>query len=187
MASLRFFNSSRAQGCRIGLLRSAMGNVGCLPVRRKSSLVTRGWAGSSVMGPAPRGGGMNCPPSAIHPTLLLGENSGTAAAAPEADQNVAAQAQRRPVKTPPTRPRIGFGASLDMLRLPDAFGAANRFVADTNPVLVEDLNRSLELRRRRRAQGGIRLDDVEALLVRHQNFREDAALVRRFDGHAPTR
>src|SRR5260370_28648807 len=114
MDSLRGFRRCRAQGWRIGLLRSATGNVCCLPVRRKSSFVTRGCAGSSVMGPGPLGGRMNCPPSAIQPTLLLGENSGTAAAAPETDQNVAAQAQKRPVKATPMPPGIWVAASLDI-------------------------------------------------------------------------
>jgi hypothetical protein len=67
----------------------------------------------------------------------LGENSGApAAAAPEAGQNEAAPAQSKPVNAPPTRPHIRFDASLDMGCLPNAFGAADGFVTDTNAVLV---------------------------------------------------
>src|SRR5450755_2062974 len=44
------FMISFAQGLMLGLLRSAMRNVGCAPVARNSLLVTNGWAGSLRVG-----------------------------------------------------------------------------------------------------------------------------------------
>src|SRR3977135_1733231 len=44
----------------------------------------------------------------------------------------------------PNSPRVPFFADL-----PDAFGAADRPVADAHAVFVQDLHRGLELRRRR--------------------------------------
>jgi len=54
-SSLSFFIRSLTQGFKFGLLRSAIRNVGCLPVRRASALLTRGWAGSLRTGLGPPG------------------------------------------------------------------------------------------------------------------------------------
>src|ERR1700747_223542 len=98
--------SSRAQGWRMGLLKSAIGWVGCRPVRRYSALVTRGCAGSWRTGPGPLGGGWNWLKSEIQPTAALGANSGTEAArAAVASANAATQSK-------------DFDA-IDMVHLPD--------------------------------------------------------------------
>src|SRR5437588_7113430 len=70
-SSLRLRTTSRAQGCRMGLLRSATCWVGCLPVTRNSSFETYGCAGSCCTGPAPLAGGMNKRLYAYHPILGL--------------------------------------------------------------------------------------------------------------------
>src|SRR3981081_3177339 len=67
--SLAFRSSSLAQGCKMGLARSATRNAGC-----PSGLRT--CAGSAVMGPGPGGGGRNSCPVAIPPVLLSGEKLG---------------------------------------------------------------------------------------------------------------
>src|SRR5882757_5635878 len=77
MKSLRFFNSSRTQGCKIGLRRSASGRAGCLPVARKSSLVILGCAGSMLTGPGPLGGGKKSCPFETQPVPLSGAKLGT--------------------------------------------------------------------------------------------------------------
>src|SRR5580700_5074824 len=78
----------------MGLLRSATGKVGCLPLMRNSSLVTVGCAGSSLMGPAPLAGCLSPALTASQLTPPLAEKLG-GAAAPSADEN-ATTAERRP-------------------------------------------------------------------------------------------
>src|SRR5882672_8590692 len=97
MSALRSFNASLAQGWSIGFSGSLIWNVGCRPVAAATALLTRGWAGSSMTGPGPDGGGMNSAPKAIHPTLPEGEKSGGLAfpAAPQATP-----AQRSPARAP---------------------------------------------------------------------------------------
>src|SRR2546429_7812812 len=56
ISSLRLRTTSRAQGWRIGLSGSPTAKVGCLPVRRYSSLDTCGCAGCGRTGPAPLAG-----------------------------------------------------------------------------------------------------------------------------------
>src|SRR5436309_12369478 len=80
-SSLRLRTTSRAQGWRMGLLRSATRWVGCLPVTRNSSFGTYGCAGSCITGPAPLAGGMNRRLYAYHPTLALGAKLGGSAIA----------------------------------------------------------------------------------------------------------
>src|SRR6266700_8226636 len=75
-SSLRLRTTSLAQGCRMGLLRSATRSVGCRPVTRNSSFVTYGRAGSCCTGPAPLAGGMNWRLYAYHPILELGAKLG---------------------------------------------------------------------------------------------------------------
>src|SRR5438477_7107231 len=75
-SSLRLRTTSRAQGWRIGLLRSANCSVGCLPVTRNSSFETYGRAGSCSTGPAPLAGGMNWRLYAYHPIFGLGAKLG---------------------------------------------------------------------------------------------------------------
>src|SRR5262245_54700234 len=75
-SSLRLRTTSRAQGWRMGLLRSATCWVGCLPDTRNSSFGTYGCAGSCCTGPAPLAGGMNMRLYAYHPTLGLGAKLG---------------------------------------------------------------------------------------------------------------
>src|SRR5262245_17373255 len=77
--SLRLRKASRAQGCRMGLERSAVAKAGCFPVRRNSSLPTAGWAGSSITGPAPLESGLNPLWSPTQLTLALGEKLGVEA------------------------------------------------------------------------------------------------------------
>src|SRR5436190_23964094 len=77
-SSLYLRTTSRAQGWRMGLSRSASCCVGCLPVARNSSFETYGCAGSCCTGPAPLAGGMNMRLYAYHPTLGLGAKSGGA-------------------------------------------------------------------------------------------------------------
>src|ERR1700682_624404 len=79
--SLCSFTFSRAQGCRIGFDRSAMGKVGWAPLLRKSSLVPPRCAGSSITGPGPLGGGRKVRESATQPTPGLGAKSGRGASA----------------------------------------------------------------------------------------------------------
>src|ERR1700686_1842714 len=75
-SSLRLRTTSRAQGWRMGLLRSATRSVGCFPVTRNSSFETYGFAGSCRTGPAPLGGGMNRRLYAYHPTPASGAKLG---------------------------------------------------------------------------------------------------------------
>src|SRR5215831_2326357 len=77
-------NSSRAQGCKIGLVKSATGNVDCTD----SSLVpgraalysipfsTNGCAGSKVIGCGPVGSGMKSGPYEIQPIFDADEKIG---------------------------------------------------------------------------------------------------------------
>src|ERR1700686_2160010 len=97
----------------MGLPRSATGNVGSFPLMRKSSLVTVGWFGSSLTGPAPLAGGLNPPCMAIQLTAGLGEKSGGGAG----DAPSAAPTQTKPAKTP-TQPDIAFAAILDIGTVP---------------------------------------------------------------------
>src|SRR5882762_3487119 len=94
MKSLRFFNSARTQGCRIGLLSSASGRAGCLPVARKSSLLIRGCAGSTPTGPGPLGGAKKSAPLETQPVPLSGAKFGTlrSSAADAGDSAAIAQA-----------------------------------------------------------------------------------------------
>src|ERR1700681_548869 len=71
-SSLRLRTTSRAQGWRIGLVRSATRSVRCFPVTRNSSFETYGWAGSCSTGPGPLAGGMNKRLYAYHPILASG-------------------------------------------------------------------------------------------------------------------
>src|ERR1700747_1165021 len=75
-SSLRLRMSSRAQGWRMGLLRSATAWVGCCPVTRKSSLEMCGCAGADTTGPGPVAGAMKSRKYEYHPTLGLGAKSG---------------------------------------------------------------------------------------------------------------
>src|SRR5882762_7475119 len=103
--SLRLRSASRAQGCRMGLDRSAVAKLGCFPVRRNSSLPTAGWAGSSLTGPAPVESGLN-PPTPTQLTPGLGEKFGE-----EAFGAPSAATQIRPDRIP-TEADIGFAAKL---------------------------------------------------------------------------
>src|SRR4029077_12896370 len=67
--SLALRSSSRAQGCRMGLARSATRKADCPGLGM--------CAGSILTGPGPLEGGKNSWPMAIHPTLLFGEKLGT--------------------------------------------------------------------------------------------------------------
>src|SRR5215510_1847917 len=75
-SSLRLRTCSRAQGCRIGLLRSATGWVGCRPVTRNSSLVTCGRVGSCSTGPGPLAGGIHAREYANQLVLAVGAKLG---------------------------------------------------------------------------------------------------------------
>src|SRR4029453_5588192 len=75
-SSLRLRTTSRAQGWRMGLLRSATVWVGCLPDTRNSSFGTYGCARSCWTGPGPLAGGMNMRLYAYHATLGLGAKLG---------------------------------------------------------------------------------------------------------------
>src|SRR5215469_14932406 len=77
--SFRLRIASRAQGWRMGLLRSASDWVGCLPVTRYSSLVTCGRDGSCRTGPGPLAGGMNVRLKEYQPISGLGAKFGGSA------------------------------------------------------------------------------------------------------------
>src|SRR5215467_8128051 len=73
-------NASAAQGCRMGLLASEKGGVGCWPVARKSSLETRGCALSCMTGPAPARGAIHSRVKEYQALLAFGAKFGTASA-----------------------------------------------------------------------------------------------------------
>src|SRR5215831_16946100 len=80
----------------MGLLRSATGKVGCLPLTRKSSLEIVGCLGSSRKGPGPLAGGLNPPGAASQLTCGLGEKSGGDSALPagEAHRSISGSSER---------------------------------------------------------------------------------------------
>src|SRR5436309_4917648 len=96
---LSFFIRSLTQGLRLGLLRSAMRYVGCLPVRAASALLTRGWAGSLRTGLGPPGTALNSTANVSHP-VWFEEKSGGADFCCAATPPVNA-AYTSPVRTPP--------------------------------------------------------------------------------------
>src|SRR6516162_4910022 len=75
-SSLCLRTTSRAQGWRIGLLRSATRWVGCRPVTRNSSFEMYGRAGSCRTGPAPFAGGINRRLYAYQPIFRSGAKLG---------------------------------------------------------------------------------------------------------------
>src|SRR5205085_3589681 len=98
-SALSFFIRSTTQGFKFGLLRSAMRNVGCLPVAAASALLTRGWAGSLRTGLGPLGPAMNSTRNVSHPAWLDEKSGGDdrcCAAAPAVSAT-----QARPVKMLP--------------------------------------------------------------------------------------
>src|SRR5512146_1680311 len=77
----------------MGLVRSASGRAGCLPVARNSSLLIRGCAGSAVTGPGPLGGGRKSAPVETQPVPLSGAKSGGVLAAKAGASAAMAQAK----------------------------------------------------------------------------------------------
>src|SRR5215467_3036903 len=110
-SSLRLRTTSRAQGWRMGLLRSATCWVGCLPDTRNSSFGTYGCAGSCCTGPAPLAGGMNMRLYAYHATLGLDAKLG---GVPSAAAEKLKLPARYPAKhtAPAKAPRVKFPACL---------------------------------------------------------------------------
>src|SRR5712691_1692929 len=74
-SSFAFFSASFANCVRLGLLRFATRNVGCLPVL----LGTKGWAGSLVTGGGLPGMAVHSP-IATHPALFEERSGGLALA-----------------------------------------------------------------------------------------------------------
>src|SRR5258706_9502904 len=98
--SLRWRICSRAQGCRIGALRSPIANNACAPLARTSLLLVVRRPGSATTGPGPLGGGRSRTPAETHPTDGLGAKSGWEfAPAANAAWPVRAMALRIPVMT----------------------------------------------------------------------------------------
>src|SRR5258706_8065345 len=98
--SLRWRICSRAQGWRIGALRSPMANTACAPVERTSLLEDCRCPGAAVTGPGPLGGGRSRTPAETHPTDGLGAKSGwESAPAPNAKFTVNASTLKIAVMT----------------------------------------------------------------------------------------
>src|SRR6266567_5494904 len=130
-SSLRSRTLSRAQGCRMGLLRSATDSAGCLPVARNSSLETPRCAGSGRTGPAPLAGGMNTRVYANHPALGLGVKLGGDTPCAIAELIKLPARQSAPARTLP----VTFPACLDIGILPSTRSARieRRIIAISAP------------------------------------------------------
>src|SRR6266567_3415098 len=111
--SFIFLSASRVQGCRIGLLKSAIRKLACTPVL----LPPCSWPGTSRTGPGPLGGCWKSAPIACQPPSMKA-NGGTALpfAAPSAAS--AAPAQSSVAVNTPT--------NLDMMDLPWPRRAASK-------------------------------------------------------------
>src|SRR6267142_2476560 len=100
-SSLSFFMISLAHDFRLGLARSPIGNVGCLPWVMPM-LKTWGWAGSVVMGLGEPGTAMNspCAGPTVHP-IPPEEKSGVGCAAP-----LTIDTEARTAHAPASSPRL---------------------------------------------------------------------------------
>src|SRR5712671_6622496 len=90
-SSFAFFSESFANCVRLGLLMSAIRNVGCAPVL----LGTKRWAGSCLTGGGLPGRGVHSPPTETHPTFLAAKSGGLCCA-----RAVATPAHTRPASRP---------------------------------------------------------------------------------------